>query len=324
MRRDVFQAIADPTRREIINLIAHKSLNVNSVASQFDVSRMAIYKHVKILTECGLVIMKQQGRERYCEARLDKLSEVSDWVEQYRKLWSARFDALDEYLKVLQKPARPKKNNQKKIKYHHKISIMPASNSPIVKTTGRDVIITRLFNAPRPLVYTVWTDPKHVKQWWGPKVFTTPVVEMDVRPGGAYRFVMRSPEGDEYPMKGVYLEVVKNEKIVCTDIIEEHPPEWEEILKQYQLDHLHSSKRTEKSNVRSAVPESDALKKDNPDVLDSVMIITFEDDVNNMTKVTITNRFKSEEVRDMMLKMMMVEGWIESLESFDEELEKVK
>lgn len=102
MRRDVFQAIADPTRREIINMVAHKSLNVNSVAENFDVSRTAIYKHIKILTECGLIVLKQSGRERYCEARLQKLHEVSDWVEQYRKMWTARLDSLEDYLAQLQ------------------------------------------------------------------------------------------------------------------------------------------------------------------------------------------------------------------------------
>ncbi len=98
MRRDVFQAIADPTRREIISLIAHQSLNVNGVAGNFDVSRTAIYKHVKILTECGLIVVKQQGRERYYEAQLEKLHEVSDWVGQYREFWNARLDALEHFL----------------------------------------------------------------------------------------------------------------------------------------------------------------------------------------------------------------------------------
>src|SRR6185295_1815604 len=102
MRRDVFQAIADPTRREIINLIAHRSLNLNSVAENFDVSRPAISKHIKILTECGLIVINQQGRERYCEAKLEKLNEVSDWVEQYRKVWTARLDSLEKYLDKLQ------------------------------------------------------------------------------------------------------------------------------------------------------------------------------------------------------------------------------
>jgi DNA-binding transcriptional ArsR family regulator len=102
MRRDVFQAIADPTRREIINILATQSLNLNSVAENFDVSRPAISKHIKILEECGLVVIYQQGRERYCEAKLEKLHEVSDWVEKYRKIWESRFDALDEYLQQLQ------------------------------------------------------------------------------------------------------------------------------------------------------------------------------------------------------------------------------
>lgn len=102
MRRDVFQAIADPTRREILNMIAYKPLNVNTVAENFEVSRTAIYKHMKILIECGLVDVKQQGRERFCEAKLDGLSEVSDWVEQYRKLWTSKLDALENYLNVIQ------------------------------------------------------------------------------------------------------------------------------------------------------------------------------------------------------------------------------
>src|SRR5215470_15208785 len=102
MRRDVFQAIADPTRREIINMIAHQSLNLNSVAEKFQQSRPAISKHIKILTECGLITIKQKGRERHCEARLEKLNEVSEWVEKYRKFWEVRLDALDEYLRELQ------------------------------------------------------------------------------------------------------------------------------------------------------------------------------------------------------------------------------
>src|SRR6185312_6684530 len=113
MRRDVFQAIADPTRREIIGLLAHQSLNLNSVAEQFDVSRPAISKHIKILTECGLVTIRQEGRERYCDAQLGKLNEVADWVEQYKKFWNEKLDALEEYLDELQRQpmfkAKPKR-----------------------------------------------------------------------------------------------------------------------------------------------------------------------------------------------------------------------
>lgn len=102
MRRDVFQAIADPTRRAIINMISNQSLNLNSVAEQFNVSRPAISKHIKILTECGLIVIKKQGRERFCEAKLDQLNEIADWIEPYRKLWTAKLDALEIYLDELQ------------------------------------------------------------------------------------------------------------------------------------------------------------------------------------------------------------------------------
>src|SRR5579871_2396256 len=102
MRRDVFQAIADPTRRQIINLIAHQSLNLNAVAENFDVSRPAISKHIKILTECGLITIRQEGRERYCDAQLEKLNEVSEWVEQYKRFWNEKLDALEVYLNQLQ------------------------------------------------------------------------------------------------------------------------------------------------------------------------------------------------------------------------------
>ena len=98
MRRDVFQAIADPTRREIINMISHQSLNLNAVAESFDISRPAISKHIKILTECGLIVIRQQGRERYCEAKLQKLNEVSEWIEQYRVFWTSKLDALEIFL----------------------------------------------------------------------------------------------------------------------------------------------------------------------------------------------------------------------------------
>ena len=107
MRRDVFQAIADPTRREILSMLAGKSLNLNSVAEQFHISRPAISKHIKILTECGLIVVKEQGRKRYCQAQFQKLNEVSQWIEQYRVFWTSRLDALGKHLE------HQKNNNRK-------------------------------------------------------------------------------------------------------------------------------------------------------------------------------------------------------------------
>jgi DNA-binding transcriptional ArsR family regulator len=110
MRRDVFQAIADPTRREIINLIAYQPLNLNAIADKFDVSRPAISQHIKILTECGLIEIKKQGRERYCEAKLQQLNEVATWIETYRQLWEEKYSRLDNLLSGLKS-----KQNETKI-----------------------------------------------------------------------------------------------------------------------------------------------------------------------------------------------------------------
>jgi DNA-binding transcriptional ArsR family regulator len=102
-RRDVYQAIADPTRRAIISMLADQPHNVNTIAEKFDVSRQAISLHVQILTDCGLIAIKQVGRERFCEARLDQLSEVSAWVDQYRQHFESKLDALETYLEKLKK-----------------------------------------------------------------------------------------------------------------------------------------------------------------------------------------------------------------------------
>jgi DNA-binding transcriptional ArsR family regulator len=98
MRRDVFQAIADPTRRQIISILANNGLNLNAIADNFDISRPAISKHIKILTQCGLVTITQQGRERYCRANLKELERVAAWTNQYRAFWTSKLDDLDNFL----------------------------------------------------------------------------------------------------------------------------------------------------------------------------------------------------------------------------------
>ena len=98
MRRDVFQAIADPIRREIITLTSQKPFNVSELADNFDISRPAVSKHLKILRECGLMKIEKKGRERFCQAELDKLGEVALWVHQYRRFWNNSLDELEKLL----------------------------------------------------------------------------------------------------------------------------------------------------------------------------------------------------------------------------------
>jgi len=95
-RRDVFQAIADPTRRAMIGLLAGQTMTLNAVAGHFDISQPAVSKHIRILTECGLVVIVKQGRERHCTARLHTLQEVVSWAEQYRAFWNSRLDTLEK------------------------------------------------------------------------------------------------------------------------------------------------------------------------------------------------------------------------------------
>lgn len=108
MRRDIFQAIADPTRRAIIALIAVQAMTPNALAAHFDTSRQAVSKHLQILAECELVTQEHQGREIYYRLEIEKMKEIDEWLEQYRKIWESRFSQLDELLATIQKQEREK------------------------------------------------------------------------------------------------------------------------------------------------------------------------------------------------------------------------
>jgi DNA-binding transcriptional ArsR family regulator len=103
MRRDIFQAIADPTRRAIITLIALQAMTPNAIAEHFDSTRQAISKHLKILAECELVRQEQQGREIYYSLEVDKMKEIEKWLEQFKKIWESKFNQLDDLLLTLKK-----------------------------------------------------------------------------------------------------------------------------------------------------------------------------------------------------------------------------
>jgi DNA-binding transcriptional ArsR family regulator len=103
VRRDVFQAIADPTRRAILVLIASQAMTPNALAGHFDCSRQAVSKHIQILTECELVKQRQSGREIYYQLNMNKMKEVDKWVEQFREIWENRFNELDKVLLTMKK-----------------------------------------------------------------------------------------------------------------------------------------------------------------------------------------------------------------------------
>lgn len=103
LRRDIFQAIADPTRRAIIALIALQAMTPNAIAEHFDTTRQAVSKHLRILTECELIKQEHKGREIYYQLEIDKMKEIDKWLEQFRKIWENRFDNLDKLLSTIKK-----------------------------------------------------------------------------------------------------------------------------------------------------------------------------------------------------------------------------
>ena len=114
IRRDVFQAIADPTRRTIIGLLAGQTLTLQAIAANFSISQPAVSKHLRILTECGLVSVVKQGRERHCTASLQALGEAAAWLHQYRVFWQEKLDALGVFLAQEEAAGVTKRKTQKK------------------------------------------------------------------------------------------------------------------------------------------------------------------------------------------------------------------
>lgn len=108
MRRDIFQAIADPTRRAIIALIAVQAMTPNALAAHFETSRQAVSKHLRILAECELIKQEQKGREIYYVLQIEKMKEIDEWLEQYRKIWETRYSQLDELLTTIRKQEKEK------------------------------------------------------------------------------------------------------------------------------------------------------------------------------------------------------------------------
>ena len=143
---------------------------------------------------------------------------------------------------------------------------------------------SRVFDAPRELVFRAWTEPELMAQWFAPEPFTTPIAEIDLRPGGRYRLVMRDPDGNEYPSTGEYLEVVVPERYVATDSVAEMPADFPEAL-----------------NAARGMPA------DTP-VPDGVTTLTFEDLGGGKTRITFHEEWESKEIRDAYIEMQMIEG----------------
>jgi uncharacterized protein YndB with AHSA1/START domain len=170
---------------------------------------------------------------------------------------------------------------------------MNARSSVATAASNREFVISRVLNAPRERVYKAWTDPKLMAQWWGPKEFTNPECTIDARPGGAFRIVMRGPDGTEFPYRGVFREVVPPERLVYTDDCSRMPDEWHDRIDPNR------DKRAPKPS------------------LESVTTVTFEALSDRRTKLTVRTLFATVAVRDAMIRMQITEGWTESLDKLE-------
>jgi uncharacterized protein YndB with AHSA1/START domain len=155
-----------------------------------------------------------------------------------------------------------------------------AGSDTSTKPIEREVVITRVFDAPRALVFKAWTDPRHLKQWWGPGRFTNPVCEVDARVGSAWRIVMRAPNGEEYPCRGVYREIVEPERLVFTNI---------------------------------------ATDKDGNPIIDGLTTVTFVED-SGKTRLTLRARGTAVVPYAAAYLAGMEAGWMQSLERLAEQL----
>ena len=157
--------------------------------------------------------------------------------------------------------------------------------------------LTRWFDAPPERVWRAWTDPAELAQWWGPHGYTIPISEVDVRRDGAYRIVMRSPEGVDYPATGRFVEIDSPNRLVFTDEASDMPPDWQAVLDKHT----------------PSTPPGTELR--------IVNTVTFEDR-DGGTLVTITSTFRSDEERDAVARMGAISGWSEMFEKLDSLLTK--
>ncbi len=194
-----FAALSDPTRRALVmRLAGQPDISVTELAAPFSMSLPAVMKHLNVLSDAGLVERTKTGRTVACRLDAEPMRDAFEWLNRYEKFWTERLDRLAAFLD------------------EEEFSIAKGKVMATATATKPSLTIKRRFKAPPAKVYAAWTDPDKVKGWIGPGETKAKSVESDLRVGGHYRWVMVAPSGEEHDVRGVYREVVPNEKLVFT------------------------------------------------------------------------------------------------------------
>lgn len=192
MHVETFRALAEPNRLRIVELLRERPYSVNEIASSLGMHQPHVSKHLRALNDAGMVRVYAIAQQRFYGLRPEPLKEVDEWVGSFQPFWDTQTSILDRYLRS-----------------------QPGRSAPRASSAeAAPVIVERVFRTARSRVWDAWTDPARMVQWWGPEYFTTPRLEIDVRPDGALRIDIQAPDGMIFPMTGVFKEVVEPERLV--------------------------------------------------------------------------------------------------------------
>ena len=196
---DVFNAIAEPQRREILTLLRAGERPVTELSLELGMSQPGASKHLRVLREVGLVRDRKVGKQRLYDLDARGLRAVHEWAGGFEQFWNGSFDRLDAYVQDL------KQERQEQL----------------MSEAEREMVISRIIDAPPELVFEAFTEVRHLSRWWGPDGFTTTTASFEFRVGGEWAFTMHGPDGTDYPEWISWTAIVPPERIMM--LHGEHP-----------------------------------------------------------------------------------------------------
>ena len=193
-----FGSLADPTRRDILQRLLERELSVNELAKSYDMSLPAVSKHLRVLEEANLITRERRGRKHFIKLVENNFENAADHLLYYRTILNKRLDSLEGYLNDTSRHTKQRKDTPR-----------PEENQTL--------IMKHIFDVPIQQLWDVYTNTKHIPEWWGPRGTTVLECENDIRPGGKWRFVFSGSDGRQYVACGIYKDVDKYTKLVYSD-----------------------------------------------------------------------------------------------------------